>query len=231
MQKLVHHLKKAPESLQATLVLGWTPLPLGNQPTNPHWCKINLLTSRRRLVCPADKNACVRLRRPTEKSTRTLRCENLQTREVPEDRVVCGSSNPTTLELYAASFRRPSRLGDPCRTRGRSSGASPFASASSARKRVTSAWRSGVTSTGRADRRADPASSLNLANLALVRHERRFGGEGSSSDPLPPPLHTVLRSTFWEGSESVQLNHFQRFGEGRGGQTKKCDPSSPLPNR
>ena len=33
MPKLVHHLMKAPETLQ-TLVLGWTPLPLGNQPTH-----------------------------------------------------------------------------------------------------------------------------------------------------------------------------------------------------
>ena len=72
------------------------------QPT--HWCKISLLTSRRRSDCP-DTNACVRLRRPTEKSTRTPHCENLQTREVPEDRVVCGLS--TTLVLCAASFRRP----------------------------------------------------------------------------------------------------------------------------
>ena len=32
-QTLVHHLMRAPESHQTTLVLGWTPLPLGNQPT------------------------------------------------------------------------------------------------------------------------------------------------------------------------------------------------------
>ena len=84
------------------------------QPTNP-------LTSRRRLVCP-DTNACVRLRRPTEKSTRTPHWENLQTREVPEDRVVfpcdCTSSNffsdcskysshdfnPSTVELVLESL-------------------------------------------------------------------------------------------------------------------------------
>ena len=60
------------------------------QPTNPHWCKINLLTSRRRLVCP-DKNACVWLVGQLRNQL-----ENLQTREVPEDRVG-----------WAASFRRP----------------------------------------------------------------------------------------------------------------------------
>ena len=111
MQKLVHHLMEGTGIPPSNPGPGLDASPT-RQPTNPHWCKINLLTSRRRLVCP-DKNACVRLRRPTEKSTRTPHCENLQTREVPEDRVVCGSSNPQLLSCMRHRFDAPSGLGDP----------------------------------------------------------------------------------------------------------------------
>ena len=88
-------------------------------------------------------------------------------REIPEDCVVCGSSSPTTLDAVCGIVSTPLRGSETlCRTRGRSSGASPFASASSARRRLTSPLGGlGVTSTGR----ADAASSFNLANLALVR--------------------------------------------------------------
>ena len=101
VQKLVHHLMKAPESLQATLVLGWTPLPLGNQPTH---------TGAKSICSHHDVVWCVgQLRSHLEhRMARTSKLEKFL-------KIVLFAAHPIPqlLSCMRHRFDAPSGLGDP----------------------------------------------------------------------------------------------------------------------
>ena len=180
MQALVHHLMRAPESHQATLVLGWTPLPLGNQPTHigaksvcsHHDVVWSVLTRMHAFGCVGQLRSQLEHR-----IARTSKLEKFL-------KVVLFAAHPIPqlLSCMRHRFDAPSGLGDPL------SDAWTFLWCLSLCLGLRlEVWRD--------IHWADVASSFNLANLALVRSTSPCTSSNFFSDRSKHSSHDFNRSS------------------------------------